>query len=87
VSGRKALYVAEGECTAIDGMPEEEALALVAELAQRIVDPAFHYRHRWQVGDLVVWDNAQVQHLAIKDYALPERRLLHRTQTKGSVPV
>jgi alpha-ketoglutarate-dependent taurine dioxygenase len=87
VSRRKALYVAEGECTAIEGMAAEEARALLAELAARVVDPAFQYRHQWRVGDLVVWDNCQVQHLAIKDYTLSERRLLHRTQVKGTVPV
>ena len=86
VSGRKALYVSEGECTGIDGMAEDEARALIAELAAHIVDPTFQHRHRWRAGDLVIWDNCQVQHLAIKDYAPAERRLLHRTQVKGTVP-
>jgi taurine dioxygenase len=87
ISGRTALYVAEGECSAIESMANDEARELIAELAAQIVKPDFHYRHCWQVGDLVVWDNCQLQHLAIKDYALPERRLLHRTQVKGTVPV
>lgn len=86
VSGRKALYVAAGECVAIPGLADHEATALIEELAAHIVRPEFQYRHRWRVGDLVVWDNCQLQHLAIKDYALSERRLLHRTQVKGTAP-
>lgn len=86
VSGRKALYVAVGECTAIPGLAYSAAEALIEKLAAHIVRPEFQYRHRWRVGDLVIWDNCQVQHLAIKDYALPQRRLLHRTQVKGTVP-
>jgi taurine dioxygenase len=86
ISGRKALYVAAGECIGIPGMADAEAEALIGELAAHVVRPEFQYRHRWRVGDLVIWDNCQLQHLAIKDYAPTERRLLHRTQVKGTVP-
>ena len=34
-----------------------------------------------------MWDNASAMHLAICDYALPERRLMHRTTVIGSEPV
>lgn len=85
-TGRKALYVTAGECIGIDGMPEDEALDLIAELDAHCVRPEFCYRHRWRVGDLVMWDNASAMHLAICDYALPERRLMHRTTVIGSEP-
>jgi alpha-ketoglutarate-dependent taurine dioxygenase len=85
-NGRKALYVTAGECIGIDGMPEDEALDLIAELDAFCVRPEFCYRHRWRVGDLVMWDNASAMHLAICDYALPERRLMHRTTVIGSEP-
>ncbi len=71
-TGRKALYVTAGECIGIEGMPEDEALELIAELDAFCVRPEFCYRHRWRVGDLVMWDNASAMHLAICDYALPE---------------
>lgn len=48
---------------------------------------AFIYRHQWQVGDLLLWDNCTVQHRAIQDYDLPQRRLMHRTTMGGAVPV
>jgi taurine dioxygenase len=85
-TGRKAIYVAAGECVGIEGMPEGEALDLIAELDAHCVRPEFLYRHRWQVGDLVMWDNASAMHLAICDYALPERRLMHRTTVIGGQP-
>jgi taurine dioxygenase len=90
-TGRKALYVTAGECVGIvsesgESMPEDEALDLIAELDAHCVRPEFCYRHRWRVGDLVMWDNASAMHLAICDYALPERRLMHRTTVIGSEP-
>jgi len=85
-TGRKSLYVTAGECIGIDGMPEDEGVDLVAELDAYCVRPEFLYRHKWQVGDLLMWDNATSMHLAICDYALPERRLMHRTTVIGTVP-
>jgi taurine dioxygenase len=85
-TGRKALYVTAGECVGIEGMPEDEALDLIAELDAHCVRPEFCYRHSWRAGDLVMWDNASAMHLAICDYALPERRLMHRTTVIGSQP-
>ena len=86
VTGRKCLYVTQGECTAIEGMPEEEALDVIGKLHTHLIRPEFHYRHAWQVGDLLMWDNCTCQHLAIRDYELPQRRLMHRVTVNGSVP-
>ncbi len=85
-TGRKAIYVTAGECVGIEGMPEDEALGLIEELDAHCVRPEFLYRHRWRVGDLVMWDNATAMHLAICDYALPDRRLMHRTTVIGGQP-
>jgi taurine dioxygenase len=85
-TGTKALYVTAGECIGIEGMPDDEALDLIAELDAWCVRPEFCYRHRWREGDLVMWDNASAMHLAICDYALPQRRLMHRTTVIGSQP-
>ena len=91
-TGRKALYVTAGECIGIvlrDGeqMPEDEALDMIAELDAHCVRPEFCFRHSWRIGDLVMWDNASAMHLAICDYALPERRLMHRTTVIGPEPI
>jgi taurine dioxygenase len=85
-TGRKSLYVTAGECIGIAGIPDDEAVDLIAELDAHCVRSEFLYRHKWQVGDLLMWDNAASMHLAICDYALPERRLMHRTTVIGTVP-
>lgn len=86
VTGRKCIYVTEGECTAIDGMAETEALQFISELHRHLIDPKFQYRHRWRVGDLLMWDNCTCQHLAVRDYGEGQRRLMHRVTVNGSVP-
>jgi taurine dioxygenase len=86
-TGRKALYVTEGECIGIEGVPDEDGRPLIAELHAHCIRPEFQYRHKWQVGDLLMWDNATSMHLAICDYQLPERRLMYRTTVIGGVPV
>ena len=85
-TGRKALYVTDGECIGIEGMPAEDGRALIAALHVHCIRPEFQYRHKWQVGDLLMWDNATSMHLAICDYRLPERRLMYRTTVIGGVP-
>ena len=85
-TGRACLYVTRDDCTSIDGMRDGEAAALIAALADHITRPEFVYRHRWRVGDLLMWDNCSVQHKAIQDYDLPLRRLMHRTTIAGTTP-
>lgn len=85
-TGRKCLYVLEGECTGIVDMPDEEALPLIKQLSDHIIRPEFIYRHKWQQGDLIVWDNCALQHRAENDYDRPLRRHMHRTSVNGSKP-
>jgi taurine dioxygenase len=86
-TGRKCLYAMRDDCTGIEGFDNDEAEALIAALADHIVKPQFIYRHQWRPGDLLMWDNCTVQHRAIQDYDLPQRRVMHRTTMGGSVPV
>jgi taurine dioxygenase len=86
-TGRKCLYVMRADCTGIEGLGAEEAEALICALADHITKPAFVYRHQWRTGDLLLWDNCSVQHRAIQDYDLPQRRLMHRTTMGGAAPV
>lgn len=86
VTGRKCIYVTEGECTGIDGMAEADALRLISELHRHLIDPRFQYRHRWQAGDVLMWDNCTCQHLAVRDYGEDQRRLMYRVTVNGSVP-
>ncbi|MGQ0750159.1 MAG: TauD/TfdA dioxygenase family protein [Betaproteobacteria bacterium] len=86
VTKRKGLFVNEAHTSRMCGMPEEEGSALLEQLYRHIVQPEFLYTHHWQPGDLLMWDNAAVQHKATFDYDLPLRRLMYRTTVRGSVP-
>lgn len=87
-TGRKCLYVSKGECEGIEGLPQQQALALIDELADHTVAERFQHRHRWRVHDLLMWDNCTVQHLASLDYQWPRhRRLMHRITVDGTAPV
>lgn len=60
-SGRESLYIAS-HIGAIEGMADEEAEALLAELLAHATQRQFVYTHRWRVGDLVMWDNRCTMH-------------------------
>jgi taurine dioxygenase len=84
-TGRKAIYVSEGECVGILGMEDAEALPLLEYLARRIIRKDYQYRHKWRKGDVLIWDNPAVQHIALRDYEWPRhRRLMHRITVGGS---
>ena len=85
-TGRKSLYIVRYDCTSIISKDAQESAALIEALADHIVKPEFIYQHKWQEGDIVVWDNCTVQHRAILDYELPHRRLMCRTTVKGKAP-
>ena len=86
ITGRKSIYVNEGQTSGIVGLPEDGARNLLHELCTHCTRPEFVYRHQWRAGDLVMWDNIPTQHLAICDYALPQRRYMHRTTLRGTAP-
>ena len=87
VSDRKAIYVTADECTGISGLPETEALRLLKQLSDHVVKPEFQYHHKWQVDDVLMWDNCAVQHVVHRDYDFPpDRRMMHRVTVNGSVP-
>ena len=86
-NGRKCIYVNEGFTIKICDMPEEESRKLLDTLFEHVKKPEFMYRHQWQPGDVLMWDNPQTQHCAVGDYDVPLYRTMYRTALKGSVPV
>lgn len=85
VNGRKALYVS-GHAAYIEGMDKEESCNLLDELLAYASQPKFVYTHRWQPGDLVMYDNRAALHRAgaydIEGYP----RMLRRTNVDDSAP-
>lgn len=84
-TGRRAIFVNGNYTRRIDGWTEEESAPLLAYLYTQIGRPEYSYRHRWEVGDLVIWDNRCTQHAVVGDTAGAER-VLHRVTIAGDVP-
>ena len=81
VSGEPALYLGRRRNAYIIGLELDESERLLDEIWS-FIDTAV-YRHRWALGDLVLWDNRTTMHR--RDAFDPlSRRILHRTQIKGS---
>ncbi len=76
-TGRTALFVSPGYTIGIDGLPDDEAQAVLRELFDHQGRDGFVYRHAWQPGMLVMWDNRCLVHAATGGYQ-GHRRLLHR---------
>ncbi|MCW5606028.1 MAG: TauD/TfdA family dioxygenase [Burkholderiales bacterium] len=87
VTGRKGLFINEAHTPRITGVDEAESSRLLAEICAHVTRPEFQYRHKWQAGDLLMWDNCSAQHKANFDYDLPLRRLMYRTTVRGTAPV
>jgi alpha-ketoglutarate-dependent 2,4-dichlorophenoxyacetate dioxygenase len=84
-NGRKAFYVGSHACEIV-GMPTAEARALLRELREAATRPELVYTHRWQVGDLVMWDNRCALHRGRPWDESRHRRVMHRTTVAGEGP-
>jgi taurine dioxygenase len=84
-TGRKALYVSPGFTVGIEGLPAAESDALLQDLWGYATAPEVIVRHRWQVRDLVFWDNRCLLHHATT-YPPQYVRHMLRTTIAGSRP-
>jgi len=64
-------------------MPEEKSNALLSSLYEHVRRDEFTYRHRWEVGDVLMWDNYSTQHCAVSNYTPQQPRLLWRLTLEG----
>jgi taurine dioxygenase len=85
-SGRKALYINPIRIEEIIGIDDAEALPLLDQLMEHATQLKFQYRHKWNSGDVVIWDNRCLMHKANGDYPVDEVRYLYRLMLKGSRP-
>ena len=80
-TGRKSLVLGM-TVDHVTGMPDADSRALVGKLSAHATRREIVYRHEWQVGDLLIWDNCGVMHRAIP-YAADSGRMMHRTVLHG----
>jgi alpha-ketoglutarate-dependent 2,4-dichlorophenoxyacetate dioxygenase len=77
VNGRPALYLASHAYT-IEGLEQEEAQKLLAELMEAATAPGASYVHAWRPGDVVMWDNRATMHRG-RPWPAHEARYMVRT--------
>jgi alpha-ketoglutarate-dependent taurine dioxygenase len=83
-TGRKVLYHASH----VEGWPVDRGEALLSALLEFATQEQFVYRHRWQSGDMVMWDNRCLVHRAVANFEIDQHaRVLNRTVVRGDVPV
>ena len=84
-TGRRSIYVAS-HASHILGMEIAEGRLLLMELLEAATRPGTTYRHEWQVGDLVLWDNRRTLHRGLPfDERFP-RDLRRVTTSDGTEP-
>jgi alpha-ketoglutarate-dependent 2,4-dichlorophenoxyacetate dioxygenase len=82
VNGRRALFLG-AHASHIVGLPMDEGRMLLKALLDHVTQPQFCYRHEWQEGDLIVWDNRCVLHRATPFDTTRYKRLMQRTTVSG----
>jgi alpha-ketoglutarate-dependent taurine dioxygenase len=85
-SGWTSLYIGRWAYR-IEGMLDDEAGELIEYLKGFATQPEFVYRHRWRVGDALLWDNRCTQHCATPFDDTKYRRHMHRTTLEGEKPL
>jgi taurine dioxygenase len=83
-TGAKALFVNPVYTRALKGVAPDESRAVLDFLYAHATGARFQYRHRWQAGDLVMWDNRCTMHCVMRDFV--GRRVMHRVSVLGDAP-
>jgi alpha-ketoglutarate-dependent taurine dioxygenase len=85
VTGERNVFVGS-HVKEVEGMPDDEARPLIKRLIAEVTRPESVYRHRWQVGDFVIWDNRCLLHSGCGYNADKYRRRMHQTRVRGQMP-
>ena len=80
-SGRKSLVIGS-HADSVAGLPIPHGRSLLVRLQEWAAQPAFSYRHEWQEGDFVIWDNCGCMHRVVP-YDENSGRRMHRTSIMG----
>jgi alpha-ketoglutarate-dependent taurine dioxygenase len=84
-TGRKSLLLGETMKRIVE-LPKAESDALVARLMALSQRSEYIYRHEWQVGDVLIWDNTGTVHRVVP-FDLTCGRELHRVKLAGEEPI
>lgn len=84
ITGRHVLYCNPGYAIRINEMDERESQDMLDFLFEHQTKPEYRHAHRWQTGDVLMWDNIGTIHNAIPDYRPDEPRLIKRCQVMAT---
>lgn len=84
ITGKKVLYANPGYSMRINELLQEESDHILAFLFEHQLQPKFQYKHRWSVGDVLMWDNMGTLHNAVPDYTPEQHRYIKRCQVMAT---
>ena len=84
ITDKKVLYANPGYSMRINELSEEESTSILAFLSEHQLQTKYQYRHRWSVGDVLMWDNMGTLHNAVPDYRPDEHRYIKRCQVMAN---
>lgn len=84
-TGRNMIFLGRRHSAYVNGCTLDESEALLDELWAHATQPRFVYEHRWQQGDIVVWDNRATLHRR-EAFDANSRRVMYAAQVEGHKP-
>ncbi len=83
---QKSIFVNPRFTTEIEGVDKDVSDFLLRHIVDIATKPENVYRHRWQPGDVFLWDNRRTMHYAVLDYTEDMPRKMHRCTAGGEIP-
>lgn len=79
IDGRKSFFLTNGSTKSVVGLQHDEGFALIEELINHVTQDKFIYRHKWQAGDVLIWNDMCTMHLATWFDDTKYDRVVYRT--------
>ena len=83
MSNKKSVYINPNRIDHISGFNETDSDKLLDEIYEFSFQDKYQYRHTYEKGDLVIWDNRCTMHKANSDYDVSHLRIMHRVMLEG----
>ncbi len=85
-NGTKAVYCHANKMDYIEGYSPDESQEMIDQIIKLMEKDEFIYSHKWQMGDMLIWDDRSSMHQAAFDYDPNEHRLMWRALVTGELP-
>ncbi|MEJ7927205.1 TauD/TfdA family dioxygenase [Sphingobium sp. AN641] len=83
-SGLKSLSISPSNVDAVLGLERAESEELLTTLIDHVFRAEYRYVHRWQQGDMMLWDNRRTLHQAF-GWPPGMKRVAFRTTLQGAM--